>query len=181
MTTHTPSHSRTRHVFSTPDLDTAMSALAAARNAGVHDDDLLLVARSDIELEAIPNQRKEADTDLKPAALRGAGFGAAAGLLGGLLAIVVAPIGLTLAGAAAVTLAGAVIGSGASALFGASLPDPIRQKFEDEIESGRILLLVDGPQDVVDAAEPAIVGAGATRLPYEPHYRIGHHDGSHHT
>lgn len=181
MTTQIPSHSHTRHVFSTPDLDTAMAAMAAARNAGVHDDNLLLVARSDIELEAIPNQRKEADTDLKPAALRGAGFGAAAGLLGGLLAIVVAPIGLTLAGAAAVTLAGAVIGSGASALFGASLPDPIRQKFEDEIESGRILLLVDGPEDVVDAAEPAVVSAGATRLPYEPHYRMGHHDRSDHT
>lgn len=181
MTTHVPSHSHTRHVFSTPDIDTAMSAMAAARNAGVQDDDLLLVARSDIELESIPQQRKEADTDLKPAALRGAGYGAAAGLLGGLLAIVVAPVGLTLAGAAAVTLAGAVIGSGASALFGASLPDPIRQKFEDEIESGRILLIVDGPEDVVDDAEPSIVGVGATRLPYEPHPHIGQRDQTHHT
>lgn len=156
-----------RHVFSTPDLDTATAAMAAARGAGVEDDDLLLVARSDIELEAIPNQRKEADTDLMPAATRGALFGAGAGLLGFLLAAAFTQMGLTLAGAAGFALAGAIIGSGAAALFGAALPDPIRQKFENEIEAGRILLLVDGMEDVLVAAEPAIIRTGAARLPYE--------------
>lgn len=156
-----------RHVYSTPDIDTAADAMSAARAAGVHDDDLLLVARSDIELASIPDDRKEADTDLRQAAIRGAEFGAGAGLLGGLLAIVVAPIGLTLAGAAAVTLAGAVIGSGAAALFGSGLPDPIRQKFEQEIDSGKILLVVDGTEELLAAAEPAIARTGAARLPYE--------------
>lgn len=156
-----------RHVFSSPELATIRAAMAAARAAGVNDSDILLVARSDIELEVVPDDRKEADTDLKPAAVRGAGFGAAAGLLGGLLAVVVAPIGVTLAGAAAVTLAGAAIGSGASALFGAGLPDPIRQKFHDEIEAGRILLVIDGEPDVLTAAEPAILQTGVEALPYE--------------
>ena len=67
--------------------------------------DILLIARSDIELESIPNERKEADTDLMPAALRGAGYGGAAGLLAGLAAVVITPIGLTLAGAAAAAAA----------------------------------------------------------------------------
>lgn len=156
-----------RHVFSTPDIATAAAAMSAARAAGVHDDDLLLVARSDIELESVPDERKEADTDLRRAAILGAEFGAGAGLLGGLLAVVIAPIGLTLAGAAALTLAGAVIGSGAAALFGSALPDPIRQKFEAEIESGKILLVVDGPEAVLAAAEPELRNAGATPLPYE--------------
>ena len=61
-----------RHVFSTPDLDSAQAAMNAALEAGVHDEDILLIARSDIELASIPNERKEADTDLMPAALRGA-------------------------------------------------------------------------------------------------------------
>lgn len=156
-----------RHVFSTPDLDTAIAAMDAARKAGVEDDDLLLVARHDIELETIPNQRKEADTDLMPAAVRGAMFGAGAGLLGFLLAAAFTQMGLTLAGAAGFAVAGAIVGSGAAALFGAALPDPIRQKFDEEIESGQILLLVDGLEDVLLAAEPAINRAGATRLPYE--------------
>ena len=89
---------KTRHVFSTPDLDTAQAAMAAARHAGIDDEDILLVARSDIELDSIPNDRQEADSDFVPAALRGAGYGGAAGLLAGLVAVVVTPIGLTLAG-----------------------------------------------------------------------------------
>ena len=53
---------KTRHVFSTPDLATATAVMDAARGVGIEDEDLLLVARSDIELESIPNERKEAPT-----------------------------------------------------------------------------------------------------------------------
>jgi hypothetical protein len=139
----------------------------AARDAGIHDDDILLVARSDIELESIPNERKEADTDMIPAAVRGAGYGAGAGLLAGLLAVVVTPLGLTLAGAAAATVAGALVGGWASALAGSTLPDPIRQKFHDEIEAGNILVVIDGPKELLTAAEPSIVRSGAMALPFE--------------
>ncbi|MDQ3038435.1 MAG: hypothetical protein M3Q51_07950 [Pseudomonadota bacterium] len=156
-----------RHVFSNPDLLTTAAAMVAARGAGIEDADMLLVARSDIELDSIPDSRREADTDMLPAALRGAGYGGATGLLAGLIAVVVPPVGLTLAGAAAVGLAGAMIGTWSSALVGSSLPDPIRVKFEDEIEAGRILLLVDGSEELLARAEPAIVAAGATPLPYE--------------
>lgn len=156
-----------RHVFSTPDLDTAQAVMGAARNAGVHDDDILLIARSDIELDEIPNERKEADTDLIPAALRGAGYGGAAGLLAGLAAIVITPIGLTLAGAAAAAVAGALVGSWASALVGSSLPDPIRRKFDEEIQAGRILVVLDGEKPFLDGIESQLVEAGATPLPYE--------------
>jgi hypothetical protein len=158
---------KTRHVFSTPDLDTARAAMDAARNAGIEDECILLVARSDIELESIPNDRQEADSDFIPAALRGAGYGGAAGLLAGLVAIVVTPIGLTLAGAGAFALAGALMGGWASALMGSSLPDPVRRKFDDEIQAGNILVVIDASKEVLTSAEPAIVRAGATPLPFE--------------
>lgn len=158
---------KTRHVFSTPDLDTAQAAMAAARQAGINDDDLLLVARSDIELDSIPDGRKEADSDFVPAALRGAGYGGATGLLAGLVAVVLTPIGLTIAGIGAVTVAGAIVGCWASALVGSSLQDPVRRKFHDEIEAGRILLVIDATKEILDAAEAAISRAGATPLPYE--------------
>lgn len=158
---------KTRHVFSTPDLDTAQAAMAAARDAGVDDHDLLLIARSDIELESIPNDRKEADTDMLPAALRGAGYGGTVGLLAGLVAVVIPPLGVTLAGAAAAGLAGAMLGCWASALMGASLPDPIRRKFEDQIQAGKILVVVDGSKELLTKVEPAIVRAGAELLPFE--------------
>ncbi|MDQ3617310.1 MAG: hypothetical protein M3374_01050 [Pseudomonadota bacterium] len=158
---------KTRHVFSTPDLTTAQAAMAAARGAGVHDDDILLIARSDIELDVIPDERKEADTDFMPAALRGAGYGGAAGLLAGLVAVVVTPIGLTLAGAAAATVGGALVGCWASALVGSSLPDPIRAKFDDEIKAGNILVVIDGDKTLLDAATPRLVDSGARLLPFE--------------
>lgn len=158
---------KTRHVYSTPDLTTAAAAMAAARSAGIEDTDLLLVARSDIELESVPDSRKQADTDMMPAAVRGAGYGGAAGLLVGLVAVVVPAVGITLAGAAAVGFAGAMLGTWTSALMGSSLPDPVRVKFEDEIEAGRILLLVDGSEHALADAEPAILRAGATSLPFE--------------
>ncbi|RZA21168.1 MAG: hypothetical protein EOP93_03940 [Lysobacteraceae bacterium] len=158
---------KTRHVFSTPDLHTAQAAMAAARHAGIEDQDLLLVARSDIELESIPHKRLEADTDMLPAALRGAGYGGATGLLAGLVALAIPSLGVTLAGAAAVGLAGAMMGCWSSALVGASLPDPIRRKFEDEIKAGNILVVVDGNKELLATAEPAMLHAGANLLPYE--------------
>jgi len=158
---------KTRHVFSTPDLVGAAAALAAARAAGVEENGLLLVARSDIELDAIPDRHKEADTDMMPAALRGAGYGGATGLLAGLVAVAVPPLGITLAGAAAIGAMGAMIGAWSSAMVGASLPDPIRRKFEDEIKAGRILVVIDAEKPVLDAAEAAVLRTGATPLPWE--------------
>lgn len=157
----------TRHVYSTPDLATAAAAMAAARGVGIEDTNLLLVARSDIELESIPDSRREADTGMMPAAVRGAGYGGAAGLLAGLVAVAVPAVGITLAGAAAVGFAGAMLGTWTSALMGSTLPDPIRVKFEDEIEAGRILLLVDGSEEELSAAAPAILASGATSLPFD--------------
>ncbi|MFD0321463.1 MULTISPECIES: hypothetical protein [Lysobacter] len=160
---------KTRHVFSTPDLATAQAAMDAAREAGVHDNDILLIARADIELESIPNDRREADTDLMPAAVRGAGYGGAAGLLAGLLAVVIAPIGLTIAGAAAATVAGAMVGCWASALVGSSLPDPIRRKFDAHIQAGRILVVIDGDREVLTQAEARMLAntVGAEVLPFD--------------
>ncbi|KIQ96407.1 hypothetical protein [Lysobacter sp. A03] len=155
-----------RHVFCTPDINTASQVMAAARSAGVEDDNILLVARSDIELEQIPDQRKQADTDMLPAAARGVGYGAGAGLLAGLIAVAIPPVGITMAGAAAATLAGGAVGGWISALMGSSLPDPVRQQFEERIEAGQILVILDGDEDVLEAAEPAIVSAGGNRLPF---------------
>lgn len=158
---------KTRHVFIAPDLHTAQAALVVARKAGVEDRDLLLVARSDIELQSIPNKRKEADTDMMPAAMRGVGYGSASGLLAGLVAFAIPPLGVTLAGVAAAGVAGAMLGCWASALVGTSLPDPIRRLFEAEIQAGKILLVVDGSKDLLARVEPVIVRAGAQVLPYQ--------------
>lgn len=158
---------KTRHVFSTPDLATAKRAMQAARASGIAEECISLIARSDIELQATPEQHKEAGGDFYPAAVRGVIGGGATGLLAGLVAVAIPPVGITLAGVAGLTLAGALTGGWASALVGASVPDPVRRKFENEIEAGRILVVLDGDKALLARAEPALVRAGATALPFE--------------
>jgi hypothetical protein len=156
-----------RHVYSAPDLATATRALQAARGAGIDNDDLSLIARGDIELEAIPDERKDVKTDTLPAAARGALGGGAAGLLAGLVAIAVPPLGITLAGAGVMAIAGALVGSWSSALVGATVPDPVRRNFEEEIQAGRILVVVEGEAAQLDAADAALRDAGTVALPYQ--------------
>jgi len=158
---------KTRRVYSTPDLVHARDAMAAARRVGVPDDDLSLIARSDIELDRIPEQDKDEHTDFKPAALRGLAEGGATGLLAGLVAMAIPPLGVTIAGAAAVGAAGALVGAWTNALMGASSPDPVRQKFEETIEAGKILVVVDVEGELEDATDRAVVATGATPLPFE--------------
>ncbi|ALN57828.1 hypothetical protein GLE_2479 [Lysobacter enzymogenes] len=140
--------------------------MAILRGEGIGDDAVALVARSDIELEAIPDRHKQADTDFIPAAIRGAGVGGATGLLAGLAATVIAPLGITLAGAAMVAAVGAAVGTWASALMGSSLPDPVRQQFEDEIAAGRILLVLDLAPAEHARLRPLLETSGAQALDY---------------
>ena len=143
---------KVRRVYSTSSLPAAQTAIRDVRDAGIDDDDISLIARSDIELERVPEHQKEASTDFKHAALRGAGLGGATGLLAGLAAVAFPPLGLTIAGVALTTLGGAAVGTWASSLVGASLPDPIRRRFESEIEAGRILVVIDGEGDALERA-----------------------------
>lgn len=158
---------KTRHVFSAPDVATARAAVDVAFGAGLDSGCLSLVARPDIELDAIPDELKEADTDFMPALLRGAGAGSVAGLLAGLVAVVATPIGVTLAGAAAVAAGGAIVGGWAASIVGGSLPDPVRRDFDEQIQKGNILIVIDASKEKLASIEPALERAGATPLPYE--------------
>lgn len=156
-----------RAVFSAKDMQAIRHAMTAARNAGIERDDLSLIARSDISLEEIPENRKVVEGDFYPAAIKGAAGGGAAGLLAGLVAVVFAPIGITAAGVIGLGLAGASLGTWATALAGSAVPDPVRRQFESEIEAGRILLVVDVEEANLDHAVDAIVATGLVHLPFD--------------
>jgi hypothetical protein len=156
-----------KHVYLTDDLAEARAAVAAARHAGVLDDDIALVARNDIEMEIIPEDRRNASTDFVPAALKGALGGGAVGLVAGLVAAAIPPLGVTLAGAAALAAVGALGGTWSSALMGSALPDPIRRRFEDEIAAGRILVVVDASDESIALIDASVTATGAELLPFE--------------
>jgi len=156
-----------RHVFSAASLTTVQAALQAARTAGVPDADLSLIARSDIELQSIPDDRLDGTTDTVPAAIRGAVGGGAVGLLAGVVAAVVPLLGITVAGAALIVALGAAVGTWTAALVGSLAPNEVRRTFEEEIASGHILLIIDAEQEALAAASQAAIAAGVRMLPFE--------------
>jgi hypothetical protein len=163
---------KTRCVFSTPDLAAARAAMSAARQAGIPDNDISLIAREDIELQQIPDHLMVGRTDFYPAAARGAACGGGAGLLLGLIAVAVPPLGVTLAGGAAIALAGAAVGCWTGALVGTDVPDAVHRKFKDEIDAGRILVIIDATRDNLSAACPGVLATGAKHLPLHAHPEV---------
>ena len=158
---------KTRHVFVTDTVADATAAIAAARRAGIGENDISLIADSAIEMEEIPDDLRNAESDFMPAAARGAMAGGSVGLIGGLVGVVVPSVGLTIVGVAATTLIGAAVGSWVTALIGSMVPDEVHRRFESEIRAGRILLVVDETPEAIAAAEAALREAGAEQLPYE--------------
>ena len=158
---------KTRHVFVVDSVPVATAAVAAAQRAGIEKNDISLIANSRIEMDNIPDELKNAGTDFVPAAMRGALSGGSLGLIGGLVGVAVPAIGLTVAGVAAVTLIGAAVGTWVTALIGSMVPDEVRRRFENEIEAGRILIVIDETAECMVAVEAALREAGAEQLPYE--------------
>lgn len=160
---------KSRCVFSTPDLAAARAAMDAALRAGIPDSDISLIARDDIEHDDIPDHLMTGRTDFYPAALRGVACGGGTGVVLGLVAVAIPPLGVTLAGAGAIAVAAAAMGCWTGALVGSEVPDVIHRKFKAEIAAGHILVVIDGNKERLSLAEPAVESTGATHLPFRAH------------
>ena len=131
--------------------DTSASARAAVEQLvahGVDEEKISLIARTDIQLEKIPDRFLDARTDFAPAIARGAAVGGTTGLFAGIVAMAIPALGIAIGGPALIAFlaGGALLGAWSSALVGSSVPDAVRRKFEDEIAGGRTLLVVDVTQ-----------------------------------
>jgi hypothetical protein len=87
--------------------------------------------------------------DAGPAMNRGLAVGGTLGLVGGLLAVSFPPAGVVLGGGAVLmgAAAGASFGAFSSGLVGASVPEPLRREFQDELDQGKVLLEVQLHED----------------------------------
>lgn len=155
-----------RMVFSVEDMAGARAAMDRVRAEGIADGDMSLIARSD-KSEMIPDERKVVEGDFYPAAAKGAAGGAVIGLVAGLAAVAIPPLGVTIAGALAMAVGGSVLGAWSTALAGSAVDDPVRRKFEDEVQAGRILVVVDADESQMAATYRAMVASGAKPLPFE--------------
>ena len=143
---------KTRTVYALDTLPRLTNAMDAARGCGVTDDDLAVVARHDIELRIDPDAPEPAP------------HGQLTGLLAGLSAVTVPTLGVSIAGAGLINLIGNAVGGWVPALAGDTVDDEVRRRYHDEVEAGRILLVVDVESELHARVDAALRGHGATPM-----------------
>ena len=100
----------------------------------------------------LPKANLLQESDFIPAVERGVAIGGATGILAGIAAIVIPGAGLALGGGAilGIGLAGAGLGAWVSGMIGVSVPSSRLKEFEDAIERGNLLMMVDVPKVKVE-------------------------------
>ena len=148
-----------RLYFLLPSVDVARKTVDELLLARVPEKHIHLLAKRGTPLEDLPAAHMAQKSDLIPALERGAALGGATGAIAGLAAVALPTGGLILGGGAvlALAVAGAGLGAWASSLMGISTPNSQLQQFEEAIERGEILMMVDVPKDQIEATEKLIV------------------------
>lgn len=137
----------TKLVFMVPDKNRGRAVVQSLRVQGLDESDIHVVGKETEERPGLPDAG-EFRNDVKPAAKRGAAIGGAMGLVGGLIAAFVAPeLSIGAAAIALATVGGATFGVLAAALIGSSVPNSQIREYEDEIERGEVLIVVEAEEE----------------------------------
>jgi hypothetical protein len=117
-----------------------------------------MIANHDVPLKDLPEATLAQRSDLLPALARGTAAGGLTGILAGLVALAFPPAGLTIAGGAvvAITLCGAGFGAWTATMIGVDVPNTRLRRFEQAIEKGELLMMIDVAKDRVEEIEEMI-------------------------
>ena len=165
---------RRRLYFVLPDLDSARRTADDLLLARVEDRHMHFLARRGTHL----GELREAGYLMKTDLLHGAGVGLGLGALGGLLLgsmVLLFPIAGTQPHPGTLFIAvlvGGFLGAWVASMVGSSVPNSRLKQFQEDIESGKLLLMVDVPlgraeqiRHVVLTRHPEATPAGQVR-PY---------------
>lgn len=102
--------------------------------------------------EHLPEAGLLQKSDFIPAVERGIAVGGVTGLLAGIAAVTFPPAGLVLGGGAilGLSLLGAGFGAWMSGMIGVSVPNRQTRAFEQAIEKGELLMMIDVPKARID-------------------------------
>jgi hypothetical protein len=141
-----------RLYFLVPNVENVRKIVDELLLARVEERHIHVVAKEGTPMEDLPKAGITDKGDLIPALERGMAIGGATGALAGLVAVTFPPAGIVLGGGAvlATALAGAGIGGWASSMIGVAAPNSRIEEFEQAVEQGKILMMVDVPKDKVD-------------------------------
>lgn len=146
-----------RIYFLVPDSQTAHKIVAELRGEGIEDRHVHVLAKRGTPLDEMREATVFDKTDFLPALERGAALGGATGLLFGLAALRFA--GFVIAGGTilGVLFTGATIGSLMGGLAGLQMGNSRLKQFEEAIERGEFLILVDIPKERIEEISKIII------------------------
>ena len=138
-----------RLYFLIPNIDSAKKIVDELLLARVDERHIHIAAKDHHALKDahLPEANLLQESDFIPAVERGLAIGGATGVLAGLAAVTL-PVGLALGGGAilGIGLAGAGAGAWVSSMIGISAPNSRLEQYEDAIEKGELLMMVDVPK-----------------------------------
>lgn len=136
-----------RLYFVLPDVASAERTLDDLLLARIEARRIHCLARRDIDLGKLPEATFLQKTDTVHGAESGMAIGGVAGVAGGALAVFFPPAGISLQLVTVLVtgLAGAMFGTWVASMVGTAVPNSRLARFQNDIDSGRVLMMVDIP------------------------------------
>lgn len=134
-----------RLYFLAPNLELAETIVDELLLKRIEERHIHVLAREGTPMGQLPQADLRQKTDLVESAEHGLATGGVIGILAGVAAVTFPPAGLALGGGmvAATTLAGAGFGAWVSSMIGIRLPNRDIQQYQEAIERGALLMMVD--------------------------------------
>jgi hypothetical protein len=146
-----------RIYFLVPNIEIVRNIVDELLLARVEERHIHILAKRGTPLGDLPEASVLQKTDLIPAMERGLAIGGMTGTLAGLIAVAL-PTGLVLGGGAvlSIALAGAGLGSWFAGMVGLNVGNSRLKPYEEAIERGEFLLIVDVPKNQVEKVQELI-------------------------
>jgi len=146
-----------RIYFLAPNIEISKKIVDELLLARIEERHIHVLAKRGTPMENLPEATYVQKSDFIPALEQGLALGGLTGMLGGLIAVPL-PAGPVRAGGAilATSLAGAGVGALMSSMVGSSIGSRRIQQFEEALEKGEFLMMVDVPRDRVEEIEALV-------------------------
>jgi hypothetical protein len=160
---------RRRLYFVLPDVESARSMLNEMLLARIEVRHIHFLSRRDTLPEDLPEANVLQKTDIVHGAQSGIAIGAIVGAAAGALVVFFPPEGVTLKliTVLVVAIGGALFGAWASSMVASSVPNSRLKAFERDMDSGKVLMMVDVPMrrvqeicDLVASRHPEAASGG---------------------
>ena len=145
-----------RIYFLAPNIEVTHKIVDEIRALGIEDRHIHVLAKRDTPLEDLPEASEFQKTDFIPAVERGAALGATTGLLAGLVGLRFAGFAIAGAPILGILFYGATIGAIMSGLAGLQVGNSKVKKYEEAIEKGEMLVMVDIAKERIDEISKVI-------------------------